>query len=57
MYFSDKDNMKEVGLNLLKFFEEESCGQCTPCRVGTEKTVKIMKEKIWNKKNLKIYLR
>ncbi|MDC0226566.1 NAD(P)H-dependent oxidoreductase subunit E [Alphaproteobacteria bacterium] len=49
---SDKDNMKDVGLNLLKFFEEESCGQCTPCRVGTEKTVKIMKQKIWNKEKL-----
>ena len=49
---SDKDSMKDVGLNLLKFFEEESCGQCTPCRVGTEKTVKIMKEKMWNKEKL-----
>ena len=49
---SDKDNMKDVSLNLLKFFEEESCGQCTPCRVGTEKTVKIMKEKNWNKEKL-----
>ena len=49
---SDKDNMKDVALNLLKFFEEESCGQCTPCRVGTEKTVKLMKEKIWNKAKL-----
>ncbi len=49
---SDKDNMMEVALNLLKFFEEESCGQCTPCRVGTEKTVKIMKEKLWNKQKL-----
>tara|TARA_B110000116_G_scaffold141271_1_gene122452 strand:- start:19 stop:1722 length:1704 start_codon:yes stop_codon:yes gene_type:complete len=49
---SDKDSMKDAGLNLLKFFEEESCGQCTPCRVGTEKTVKIMKEKIWNKEKL-----
>ena len=49
---SDKDNMKDVALNLLKFFEEESCGQCTPCRVGTEKTVKLMKEKIWNKEKL-----
>ena len=36
----------------MKFFEEESCGQCTPCRVGTEKTVKLMKEKIWNKEKL-----
>ncbi len=50
---SDKDDMKDVALNLLKFFEEESCGQCTPCRVGTEKTVKLMKEKIWNKEKLK----
>ncbi len=49
---SDKDNMKEVALNLLKFFEEESCGQCTPCRSGTEKTVKLMKEKKWNKEKL-----
>ena len=52
MVLSDKDNMKEVALNLLKFFEEESCGQCTPCRVGTEKTVKIMKQEIWNKEKL-----
>ncbi len=49
---SDQDSMKDVALNLLKFFEEESCGQCTPCRVGTEKTVKLMKEKIWNKEKL-----
>ncbi len=50
---SDKDNMKDVALNLLKFFEEESCGQCTPCRSGTEKTVKLMQEKNWNKEKLK----
>ena len=50
---SDHDNMKEVALNLLKFFEEESCGQCTPCRSGTEKTVKLMKEKNWDKEKLK----
>ena len=49
---SDQDSMKDVALNLLKFFEEESCGQCTPCRVGTEKTVKLMKEKIWDKEKL-----
>jgi len=49
---SDKDNIMDVGLNLLKFFEDESCGQCTPCRVGTEKTVKIMQNKKWNKKQL-----
>ncbi len=50
---SDHDNMKDVVLNLLKFFEDESCGQCTPCRSGTEKTVKLMQEKNWNKEKLK----
>ena len=50
---SDHDNMKDVAINLLKFFEEESCGQCTPCRSGTEKTVKLMQEKNWNKEKLK----
>jgi len=53
---SDKDNIMEVGLNLLKFFEDESCGQCTPCRVGTEKTVKLMQNKKWNKKQLEEHL-
>src|SRR5262249_58843138 len=33
---SDKDDMKAVALNLMRFFEDESCGQCTPCRVGSE---------------------
>src|SRR5258707_10714255 len=46
---SDKDDMKEVALNLLRFFEDESCGQCTPCRVGTEKAVKLMQAKHWDK--------
>jgi len=45
---SDKDDMKAVALNLLKFFEDESCGQCTPCRVGTEKAVKLMSAPRWN---------
>ncbi len=36
---SDKDDMKDVALNLMRFFEDESCGQCTPCRNGTEKAV------------------
>jgi formate dehydrogenase beta subunit len=45
---SDRDDMKDVALNLLKFFEDESCGQCTPCRVGTEKAVKLMRRKIWD---------
>jgi len=45
---SDKDDMKAVALNLLKFFEDESCGQCTPCRVGTEKAVKLMQRGPWD---------
>jgi formate dehydrogenase len=45
---SDKDNMKEVALNLLRFFEDESCGQCTPCRVGTEKAVMLMNRPRWD---------
>jgi formate dehydrogenase len=32
----------------MKFFEDESCGQCTPCRVGTEKAVKLMESGPWN---------
>ena len=50
---SDRDKMRDVGLNLMHFFEDESCGQCTPCRVGTEKTVKEMKEKNWSLSKLK----
>ncbi|MEL6964163.1 MAG: NAD(P)H-dependent oxidoreductase subunit E, partial [Pseudomonadota bacterium] len=38
---SDRDNIKDVAVNLLKFFEDESCGQCTPCRLGCEKAVKL----------------
>src|SRR6266853_1180351 len=45
---SDKDDMKAVALNLVKFFEDESCGQCTPCRVGAEKAVKLMANGPWN---------
>jgi formate dehydrogenase len=40
--------MKAVALNLMRFFEDESCGQCTPCRVGTEKAAKLMAEGPWN---------
>ena len=45
---SDKDDMREVALNLLKFFEDESCGQCTPCRVGCEKAVRLMERERWD---------
>jgi len=45
---SDKDDMKAVALNLMRFFEDESCGQCTPCRNGTEKAVKLMASGRWD---------
>jgi formate dehydrogenase len=45
---SDQDDMKAVALNLMRFFEDESCGQCTPCRVGTEKAVKLMAGAPWD---------
>src|SRR5687767_2637603 len=45
---SDADDMRKVALNLLKFFADESCGQCTPCRVGCEKAVKLLGEAHWD---------
>ena len=48
MVVSDRDNMRAVALNLMRFFEDESCGQCTPCRVGTEKAVKLMQRPVWD---------
>ena len=41
--FSDRDSMKDVALNLLDFFTHESCGQCTPCRAGTEKMARLLR--------------
>ena len=48
MIFSKHDSAKQLALNAMKFFEEESCGQCTPCRVGTSKAATLMEEKQWN---------
>ena len=45
---SDKDSARGAALNMLKFFEDESCGQCTPCRVGCEKAVKLMENTRWD---------
>ena len=45
---SHKDSARAAALNMLKFFEDESCGQCTPCRVGCEKAVKLMEKKEWD---------
>ena len=45
---SDKDKARDAALNMLRFFESESCGQCTPCRVGCEKAVKLMQADRWD---------
>tara|TARA_Y100000591_G_scaffold95810_1_gene81183 strand:+ start:201 stop:1904 length:1704 start_codon:yes stop_codon:yes gene_type:complete len=50
---SDKDKMGEIAKNLMFFFHDESCGQCTPCRNGTEKALKLMNEKSWDLELLK----
>ena len=41
---SDRDDVKAAALNLMRFFEDESCGQCTPCRCGTEKARELMEQ-------------
>ena len=45
---SDQDSARAAALNMLRFFEDESCGQCTPCRVGCEKAVKLMQADHWD---------
>lgn len=46
---SQKDSVRAAALNLMKFFEDESCGQCTPCRVGTQKAAQLMQKPVWNR--------
>ncbi len=46
---SDRDSARLAALNMLRFFEDESCGQCTPCRVGCEKAVKLMQADRWDR--------
>jgi formate dehydrogenase beta subunit len=46
---SDQDDVKGAALNLMRFFEDESCGQCTPCRVGTQKAALLMERGAWNR--------
>ena len=45
---SERDSARDAALNMLRFFEDESCGQCTPCRVGCEKAVKLMQADTWD---------
>ena len=46
---SDQDSAREAALNAMRFFKHESCGQCTPCRVGTAKAVELMTQDTWDK--------
>jgi formate dehydrogenase len=49
---SQADSVRDAALNLMKFFEDESCGQCTPCRAGTEKAALLMQRPVWNQELL-----
>ena len=46
--FSEQDDVKAICKNLIRFFEDESCGQCTPCRVGCEKMLKLIDKPSWD---------
>lgn len=45
---SDHDSARAAALNMLRFFEDESCGQCTPCRAGCAKAVQLMQAPRWD---------
>jgi formate dehydrogenase beta subunit len=45
---SQHDKARDAALNMMRFFEHESCGQCTPCRVGTAKAVQLMEQDTWD---------
>jgi NADH:ubiquinone oxidoreductase subunit F (NADH-binding)/NADH:ubiquinone oxidoreductase subunit E len=49
---SQADSVRGAALNLMRFFEDESCGQCTPCRVGTQKAAILMEKPVWNRQLL-----
>ena len=46
---SQQDRARDAALNMLRFFEDESCGQCTPCRVGCQKAVQLMQAPQWDR--------
>ncbi len=48
MIFSEHDDIKGIALNLMRFFDDESCGQCTPCRSGTQKARMLMEQDDWD---------
>jgi formate dehydrogenase len=48
----DQDRARDAASNMMAFFEHESCGQCTPCRVGTAKAATLMTAKVWDNNTL-----
>ena len=52
MVLGEKDRARDAALNIMRFFEHESCGQCTPCRVGTAKAAKLMQAPAWDAQTL-----
>ncbi|MDI1338245.1 NADH-ubiquinone oxidoreductase-F iron-sulfur binding region domain-containing protein [Polaromonas sp.] len=52
MVLGQHDRARDAALNVMRFFEHESCGQCTPCRVGTAKAAKLMQEPVWDSQTL-----
>ncbi len=53
MILSERDRAAAAARNVMRFFRDESCGQCTPCRVGTAKALALMGERKWNQPLLK----
>ena len=47
-----RDRARDAALNMMRFFAHESCGQCTPCRVGTDKAARLMEAPIWDNATL-----
>ena len=48
MVLGQHDRARDAALNVMRFFEAESCGQCTPCRVGTTKAARLMQAEVWD---------
>ena len=52
MVLSQQDKARDAALNVMRFFAHESCGQCTPCRVGTDKAARLMEREVWDRETL-----
>ena len=52
MVLSQHDRVRDAALNVMQFFAHESCGQCTPCRVGTDKAAQLMAREVWDRETL-----